>query len=216
MPTNSPPYSATNPGSEGWTTQRAAADGIVGYRNLTFGGDAPAFASNRYYLTSSPSAASTANNLGNNTLRLVPWRIYNNVTLNRIGAEITAAGEAASTLRLGIYADNTAGYPGALLLDAGTIAADSATTQEITINLTLSAGLYWIGGAVQGAATTPPTVRCGSGWFAPIDVADASMPSSGAGRIGYSHPTVTGALPATFTSTVSAIGVAPRVFVRTA
>lgn len=41
MPTNSPAYSATNPGSEGWTTQRAGRDGQTQYVPVTFaGGDA--------------------------------------------------------------------------------------------------------------------------------------------------------------------------------
>lgn len=36
MPTNSPAYSATNPGSEGWTTQRAGADGQTQYVPVAF------------------------------------------------------------------------------------------------------------------------------------------------------------------------------------
>jgi len=65
------------------------------------------------------------------------------VTLDRIGIEITIAGTAASLVRLGIYSDSGNVYPNSLLLDAGTIAGDSATVQSITINQTLSAGLYW-------------------------------------------------------------------------
>ena len=35
MPTNSPAYNAALPGTEGWTTQRAAADGQTQYQNIT-------------------------------------------------------------------------------------------------------------------------------------------------------------------------------------
>lgn len=176
----------------------------------------PRLAAGNYMFATSPSGGSTSNAHGNNVLRLMPWWVPRPLEIDRIGAEITAAGEAGSKMRLGIYADNGNAYPGALLLDAGQIAADSATVQELTCALTLSSGLYWIGGAVQGAPTTPPTVRINSTWYPPVPIAVGGMPAANSTAVGYSQTGVTGALPATFTSTIGTAGSAVRTFVRTA
>lgn len=169
-----------------------------------------------YYLTSSPSVAAAVNSLGNGTLRLAPWVLDWTTAIDRIGGEITVVGEAGSKLRLGIYADNGTGYPGALVVDAGQIAGDVVATAELTVALTLDPGLYWIGGAVQSVVTTQPTVRVSSNWTPPILLRSGSIPSGGALLSGYSQTGVTGALPANFTTTVSGAGSIPRVFVRAA
>lgn len=159
--------------------------------------------------------ATTANTLGNGTLRLCPVFIPIEKTLDRIGAEITGAGESGSTLRLGIYRDDGTGFPGALLLDAGTIDATSATVQQITINQVITPGVYWIGGAVQGAPTTQPTVRNVSTFaHSGVGTAGGSAAVPNQGLVGYSQAAVTAGLPATFTTTVTIGGSAPRVFWR--
>jgi hypothetical protein len=76
-------------------------------------------------------------------LRSIPFIVSKTITLDRIGMEITTGGSAGSLVRLGIYA-STNSIPDALVLDAGTIAGDSATFQSIVINQTLTAGLYWL------------------------------------------------------------------------
>lgn len=182
-----------------------------------------------YY--SQPSTLSTSSTLGNSTLRAEPFPVGSGVTLDRIAAEITSAGDAGRSvanmvtngtttitsataafvstdqgrlvtgtnlaantyiasvtngttavltiaatgsgsggtlnisgaqLRLGLYADDGNGYPGALVLDAGSINGNSATVQEITISTPVTAGLYWRVGVVQGVTTTQPTVRTNS------------------------------------------------------
>ena len=65
------------------------------------------------------------------------------MTLDRIAMEITVAGSAGSLLRLGIYSSVNS-LPYDLILDAGTIACDSATFQSITINQSLAPNLYWL------------------------------------------------------------------------
>ncbi|HKX73157.1 MAG TPA: right-handed parallel beta-helix repeat-containing protein [Candidatus Saccharimonadales bacterium] len=172
-----------------------------------------------YFFPVSQAAASTNATLGNGTLRLVPFYLPQATSISRIGSEISVVGQAGSLLRLGVYSDNL-GLPGSLLLDAGTIAGDSATVQEITLGspLALGAGWYWVGGAVQNAASTQPTVRVTSGVTTPILLgALQSMPGSSATTSGYSASGVTGALPGTFTAWAggpSAITSAPRVFMR--
>jgi hypothetical protein len=62
---------------------------------------------------------------------------------------------------LGIYLDNGACFPGALLLDAGTVAVDTTGTKTITINQTLF-GLYWL--AYEDLqVTSAPTVTATNG-----------------------------------------------------
>jgi len=101
-------------------------------------------------------AATTVGGLTKDVLRAVPFVVPKTITLDRIAMEITIAGTAGSVLRLGIYS-STDNLPGALVLDAGTIACDSATFQSITINQQLTAGLYWLVFNHNSAAT--PTFR---------------------------------------------------------
>lgn len=171
----------------------------------------------QYLYTSSQGAVGTSATLGNNTLRLTPWVVEATLKIDRIGAEITVVGDAGSKLRLGIHVDTGACAPGAVLLDAGQIAGDSATVQEITLGSTLviAPGLYWIGGAVQAAATTQPTVRVNSGYHPPVPIpAGSSLPTAGGTLTAVSMGSVSGALPSFVGSGVAAS--APRVFVRTA
>lgn len=159
----------------------------------------------------------TTTALGNNTLRLYSVVIPRPVTLTRIGAEVTAAGDAGSVMRLGIYADDGNAMPAALVLDAGTIPGDLAQVAELVINQPLSPGTYWFGGVIQGAPVTVPTVRA----MQPPAVDDAVgigstvMPSSNVTILGRSSAGVAGALPAAFVDSGS-IGAAPRIFVKVA
>lgn len=144
------------------------------------------------------AVGTTSNTLGNNTMRASAVYLPQDVTLIRLGGDIATVGEAGSKLRLGIYGDTGSYAPGALLVDAGQINGDSATVQELTINLFLAAGIYWFAGAVQSAPTTQPTVRT----YAPATPAPltAGAPTAAAGTAGWIDGTsVTGALPATFT-----------------
>lgn len=167
-----------------------------------------------YYFTASPNTSGSTT-LGTGNLRLTPWPVPNTVTLTRIGAEVIAAGDAGCKFRLGIYADDGSGYPGALVLDAGTIAGDAATAQEIVISQALSPGLYWVGGASQIITTTGPTMRTVNTALAmPTLRLGATMPSAAAVSFGFTQPSVTGALPANYTSTVTVTTAAPRVFVK--
>lgn len=177
--------------------------------------------SGRYYFTGTPAATSTSNTLTNTQLRLVPWYVPSSCTLSRIGAEVTATGEAGSKIRLGIYADDGTGMPGALVLDAGQIAGDSATVQELTISQDLSPGLYWFGGAVQLAPSSLPTLRAvvvstGAIPIYPTVSHATSTPGANASSVGATMTGVSAALPASFTWTGSVTTAAPRVFVKVA
>ena len=175
--------------------------------------------SGMYYLTTPHTATSTNGAMGNGTGRFSPWTVRRTMQLVRIGAEVTAAGEAGSVVRLGIYADDGTGYPGALVLDAGTIAGTSATVQEITIAQVLTPGLYWIGGVVQNAPTTQPTLRSiAMDLTGLVPLTGGTTPTvnhpAGVGFVGFG---MTGALPSTWpTATPNISSQAIRVFVKTA
>lgn len=168
-----------------------------------------------YIFPAGSAATSTSGSISNNTLRLVPWVVRNTLTVTRMGIEVTVAGQASSTYRLGIYADSQL-YPGALVLDAGTVATDAVASPEVTVSQVLTPGVYWIGGAQQGAATTTATFRTVStSWTAPVEIiVSSSAPASGAQAYGFAQNSVTGALPTPFTSTLSTTSSAPRVFVK--
>lgn len=173
-------------------------------------------ATGQYLFTASAGVAGTNGALGNATLRVVPWVITRPIAIDRIGAEVTTIGEAGSKFRIGVFADTGSNYPGAVLLDAGQIAGDSATVQDLTVSLGLAPGLYWVGGAVQSAPTTQPTMRVTSTWHPPVPIAaGSSAPSAGATMVGHSQSSVSGAL-GTFTATVANISAAPRIHVRLA
>jgi hypothetical protein len=186
---------------------------------LTYGGATASdgvLASGLYYFTNQANSVTTSATLGVGTLRVSPFYVPNTVTLSRIGAEVTSAGEAGSKFRLGVYADSGSGYPGALVLDAGTINGDSNTVQEISIDQALQPGMYWIGGAVQVVATTQPTMRVFNAVTFPPIAIGTSAPTAGQLVVCYQQGSVTGALPATFTATISGATPVARTHVKVA
>jgi len=151
----------------------------------------------------SATAALTAGNL-----MLAPFFVGRRVTLAAIGLSVTVAGVASTVIRLGIYkdvSDGVGGYPGDLLLDAGTIAGDAVAFAQIASSQVLDPGLYWIGAVAQGGS---PTVQVLNG---PNQVVGYQSSGAISTRGGYRQTSVTGALPATFSTTVDAQGGAPHV-----
>lgn len=176
----------------------------------------PVPASGQYMFTCSDHAAATSSSLLDNVLRVGPWIVDQPVSIDRIGAEVSSAGTSGRKFRIGVYADNGNRYPGALLLDAGQIAGDAVAVAELTANLTLPRGLYWVGGVVQSAGGTAPTMRTtGSGWCPPVRLPlGSNLPAANAAGIGYQQTGVSAALPDTFTTTVAPSTLMPRTFVR--
>ncbi len=77
-----------------------------------------------------------------------PFIVTETTTYTGIAVKVdTAAGTGA---RLAIYEDNGAGYPRALLLDAGTVDTTTAGWKEKAINITLEPGLYWLARNTDG------------------------------------------------------------------
>lgn len=165
--------------------------------------------SGNYYRT--PACTLQASTTGTNVLRVVPKFIPNAVTLTRLGAEVTTIGDAGSKIRLGIYADDGTFRPGSLVIDAGQIAGDSATVQEITISQSLTRGWYWFGGVVQSVSVTQPTMRCLQNFFE-FDGVDYGTSVGGLvtfPNYGFQNTGISGSLPGTFTiSNIAGSGIA--------
>ncbi|MFD6565384.1 hypothetical protein [Micromonospora profundi] len=120
------------------------------------------------------------------------------IGLQAMGCNVGAI--AASTdLRFGIRADNN-GLPGTLLLDAGTIAADTAGTRSLPITFTVPAG------PVTGVPVWLTVTAQGSNTVSMVGVYPVSeyrdFGTAGAAIFGHSVSSqsgVTGALPTPFT-----------------
>lgn len=143
-----------------------------------------------------------------NFLALNTFTVDKAATFDRISLEVTT-GVATAVHRLGIYsATRTNGYPDALILDAGTIDASTTGIKEITISLRLSPGLYWLGAVPQ---TAVGTVR---GRAAPNPLCGQST-GGNANVTHYGQASITGALPANFSTTASPQQTAyPKVMLR--
>jgi hypothetical protein len=132
------------------------------------------------------------------------------ITLDRIGVYVSTL--STLTARLGIYADDGNCYPGALLLDAGTIDVTSTGAKKLTINQALAANtLYWF--VVVAGAT--PAIYC-IPVAAVISILGVSSALGTAQSAGLYAALTYGALPATFPSSPTMITAAPipAIFVR--
>ena len=86
------------------------------------------------------------------TLYASAFLAVNTKSFDRIGISVTTG--AAGNARLGIYASTTDGWPGALILDAGTVDTSSIAGVEITISQSLTLGsLYWLALVANNTAT---------------------------------------------------------------
>jgi hypothetical protein len=88
------------------------------------------------------------------------------ITLDRLAIGVTTA--AAGQARLGIYSADTFWQPTALILDAGEVDTGTTGYKEITINLTLTPGLYLL----AFVANATPVLRTISGSLVGAGISD--------------------------------------------
>lgn len=182
---------------------------------------APVVAGKGYYYQ--PQYALVLNgSLTNGTLRLSPIYIPIACTIAALFAEFTTAGDAASVLALACYTDTGSYYPGSLLITGPTISTGSGNAGSVstggtpgvyagTVSQAITPGVYWFGGVVQGVTVSQPTIRACGGWAPDSIAVSTTLPGAGTATVGYAQGSVTGALPGTFTTTVSGSGAVPRV-----
>lgn len=179
-----------------------------------------AYLSGNYYYCNSAGAVATSNVLVNNTARVSPWIVTQSVTITRLFAEVSALGTNTSVLRVGVWADNGNGVPGTLVLDAGTISTGTSNSGtvgtgvgiwQLTVSQALTPGLYWVGGALQGA-TAQPTIRVNNNtgvlpYHQPLGTTLSA--AAGLATYGWAQSSVSGALGNWTGTTLSVL--APRV-----
>lgn len=158
-----------------------------------------------YHVASAGASSGVTITLGTgaSAMKSTAFLVDRACTVQSLSVFVTTA-VASSTIRLGIYADDGAGRPGSLLLDAGTV--DSATTgfKELVMSQVLTAGLHWFGVAQQGGATAVSTSGVNAGTHGPWNVKSTSSGDASNmltfGYTGYKmNGTVAGALPSTWT-----------------
>jgi hypothetical protein len=100
------------------------------------------------------------------TLYAYPFYIAAPTLVKTVAFDVTT-GQTGGGARIGLYADNGSGYPGALVsgTDGGALIATSgAAVQTNTINVTLQAGWYWCA-SIYTATSTFPTVAAITGGY---------------------------------------------------
>lgn len=112
------------------------------------------FITGRYYngATGAGNADATVT-VGANSMRFSSFYVPATTTFDRIGINVTGTG--AGNARLGIYlADATTGLPTTVVLDAGTVALNTATGVQLTISQSLTADThYWLAYVADVSAT---------------------------------------------------------------
>ena len=153
-----------------------------------------------------------------NAMYLLPITVAKNTAIDRISCYVVAAGSGGNTHRMGIYANVGPGaYPGALLVDGGAVATESAAAEAyVPISKVLTRGIWWLAIVAQGGVqATLSQVASSSG--SPLIPATALVGASVALPSRYSESPVVGALPATYTgATILAVNSSPIVALRTA
>lgn len=110
------------------------------------------------------------------TLYAYPYYIAAPTLIKTVGV-YTTTGQTGGAAHAGLYADNGAGYPGALVSgsDGAALACTSgAVSQTNTVNLTLQAGWYWLA-----------SIFTASGTFPTMAAATAVYPSATVGQLGF-------------------------------
>jgi hypothetical protein len=154
---------ASVPSWPGWATVGRSSDGpeTTGPNFYT-----PGYISGQYYFCNSMSQATTIATPTLNRVRVSPFIVSAPLTISKLFAEFTVAGDAACILRLGVWRDDGQGRPGVLLFEAGSISLGSGNAgtvatggtpgvYEIPVSQTILPGMYWVGGVPQGGATQP-------------------------------------------------------------
>ena len=155
------------------------------------------------------SATGGGSALTQGTAYAQPFSITKTVTLTSIATNVATAGGTGSVCRFGIYADSS-GYPGALLLDAGTVPTVTGS-QTITgpsgLSLVLTPGVYWV--VIAPQVGTGPVVIMYSGVFGARFVSGTSKVYSVGG---WTITSVTAGLPNPFTAGGTGIVINGSVF----
>lgn len=131
-------------------------------------------------------------------------------TIDRIGITAQISAPLTTNIRIGIYQDNGSIYPGALVVDSGTIAVTTIDGYEATVSASLAAGtLYWSVLLVDNDGQAGFSASVISEMWNPLgyDYSDFQNLGNLVYRVGYQLTGIgaLAALPATFTAGASYI-----------
>lgn len=164
-----------------------------------------------FYATQPGGSVASNKTLNDEVAFAAPFDVAKARTLTKIGVSITVAGAGAGpVVRLGIYADDGSNYPGALILDAGTVSAAAVAYVEATINQSVGPGRVWLVAVPQGCATTSPQVWATLGDLVGAHAAGATLAANNIGCVASSS-TIPGALPTPFPAGGGGNATAPRI-----
>ena len=163
----------------------------------------PVIAGHYYGLPPGASLAAVLTQTG--LLYAYPFYVPNAAVMTSLHISVTT-GQTGGACHAGVYADNGAGYPGALVYDSGALSATGTSvpgTTGLAVNLT--PGFYW-GATICTASTTFPSVagqsavytNAASNWLGYTSAANALAGSATAMTGLYSGSQTYGALPGTF------------------
>lgn len=141
-----------------------------------------------------------------NQLKLAPIIIPKRMTIDQFAIEVVS-GVATSLFRIGFYADTGEGYPGARLFESSALDTSTTGSKTAAASLTVNPGTYWIGGVTQTAAAQVRTIAYSEHMIG-VGSLDAVNYDC------YLEGGVSGALPATFTSTKTLSSGSPRAAAR--
>lgn len=135
-------------------------------------------------------------------------------SIDRIACRVTVAGTTGALVRLGLFRIDPRSGALTLLVDGGTVSAESTGIKSVTVSQAVKAGWHILPVvAVQGAAGTRPTLTIVNGTDPMIGHADADT-TMGTPLGGWAVTGITGAFPSTATGSVN--GAPPRLVIRAA
>lgn len=149
-----------------------------------------------------------------NTLWALPIVISRITKFDVVRFLVSTLASAGGVARAGIYRDNGAVYPGALIFDTGSIAVDAGSTsasRDTTITSGLQIfqpGLYWLAWECGTAAPQIRTLSTANGLLSIIGSSNVFATGSIAG-FGYSVAHTFGALPDPYTTSATILTATP-------
>lgn len=119
-----------------------------------------------------------------------------NLSVDQFTLEVTAAGTVGAVVRVGLYADNGAGKPGALIADNGTVDATVAAEKPLAVAWDFVADtVYWIAVVSQIAACSLRLTGVDMSPTIPVNRVGMTLANN---ATGYQMGGVPGALPAIY------------------
>ncbi len=140
-------------------------------------------------------------------LTALPFAITSDmVTLSALAVLVATAGAGGTTIRLGLYADQS-GQPGSLIADCGSASTDVAGEAVATLpaSISLTRGIVWLAAQLQSAGSSAPQLACVVAGSATLNQLGGASPKALVGQsatlgVAGAGAVATGSLPASFPS----------------